>query len=362
MDQIAGKWAPDPRNGLCNITVTRGKGKSMVLRGETMFRGAREEAVAWARESGRPFTDSISILPDTLANPKYLGLVMQSVINIRKYPAHESEMVSQAVLGTPVRLMKKYRDWLFIQTPDQYLGWTEESSVILMDPEERASWQRSDRLVYLANTGWIYGSTDRKTVTGDIVAGAIVTRKNSARNGWVEIALPDGRKGFIEEAQVMDFRKWRSQSRGTPEEMINTALSLMGVPYLWGGTSPKAADCSGFIQSVFFRNGIVLPRDASQQCQVGKGVDVSQGIDSLQAGDLLFFGTRINDTLRITHVALFLGDTGFIHESGMVMTASLDPSRSNYDKYRRESLIVARRIAGACEKSGIVTISEHPWY
>lgn len=362
MARITNKWAPDGRVGLCAISVARGKGRSLILTGETMFRGARDEAIAWAVKTGKPFIDSLRVLPDTIMNPKYMGLVTCSVINMRRSPAHESELLSQAVMGTPVRVLKRNEDWLFIQTPDKYLGWTEESSVILMNYGEWVFWQHSDRLIYLANTGWIYGSEDRKSIVGDIVAGAIVSYQGDSPDGWMAVLLPDGRTGLIAEDQAMDYTDWKSQIRCTPEGLIGIARTLMGVPYLWGGTSPKAADCSGYIQSVFFRNGIILPRDASQQSELGVNIDITQGVDSLRIGDLLFFGTQSNSSLKVTHVGMYMGDTEFIHESGMVMTGSLDSSRSNYDQYRKKSLLLAKRITSVRENAGIVPISGHPWY
>lgn len=359
--RINHKWAPDPRIGLCNLAMVNGKGKSVVIKGETMFSGARKEVIAWAARSGKRIIDSVVVLPDTARNPNYRGLVTLSVANIRRQPESESEMVSQAILGTPVTVLKEERGWVFIQTPDKYLGWTEESSLKLLDHNEWSLWHQAKRLIYLENTGWIYGSQDEKSTVGDIVAGAIVALKKE-EPGWVEIALPDGRVGFIPENQVSDYQMWKSNVKCTPEGLISVARTFMGIPYEWGGTTAKAADCSGFIQSVYFRNGILLARDASQQCDQGIKVDISNGIDSLKAGDLLFFGTIQNGFSKVTHVALYIGNTEFIHASGMVMIGSLDPSRANYDEYRRKSWLAARRIIGEQEKAGIVTVSEHPWY
>jgi cell wall-associated NlpC family hydrolase len=91
-------------------------------------------------------------------------------------------------------------------------------------------------------------------------------------------------------------------------------------------------------------------------------VDITSGIDSLCMGDLLFFGTKTESSRKVTHVGMYLGDTEFIHESGMVMKGSLDSSRINYDDIRKKSLLLARRIIGAYENAGWVTVSAHPWY
>lgn len=79
--------------------------------------------------------------------------------------------------------------------------------------------------------------------------------------------------------------------------------------YLWGGTVAPNYDCSGLMQAAFGAAGIWLPRDAYQQHDFTEKV----GWESLQAGDLVFFGT----TEKIDHVGLYLGDGQYIHSSGV---------------------------------------------
>ena len=67
------------------------------------------------------------------------------------------------------------------------------------------------------------------------------------------------------------------------------------MPYLWAGTSIKGVDCSGFSKSVYFLNGYMLLRNASQQYKTGEPVDVSQGLDNLQPADLVFFGREATE-------------------------------------------------------------------
>jgi cell wall-associated NlpC family hydrolase len=90
--------------------------------------------------------------------------------------------------------------------------------------------------------------------------------------------------------------------------VTRTALRFIGVPYAWGGTSFAGVDCSGFVQTVFHRNGINLPRTADAQYASGQRVAAS----GMQPGDLVFFQTY---SAGASHVGIYLGGGRFIHAS-----------------------------------------------
>ncbi|NLE24367.1 MAG: hydrolase [Clostridiaceae bacterium] len=116
--------------------------------------------------------------------------------------------------------------------------------------------------------------------------------------------------------------------------IINTAKSYQGVPYVWGGTTPDGFDCSGFIQYVFNKNGISLPRVTSDQYKVGTSVSKS----NLIPGDLVFFETYKPGA---SHVGIYIGNNQFIHASSgknKVMISSLTST------YYTEHYIGSRRV------------------
>jgi cell wall-associated NlpC family hydrolase len=90
--------------------------------------------------------------------------------------------------------------------------------------------------------------------------------------------------------------------------LTKTALRYLGVPYMWGGESFSGVDCSGFVQAVFRRNGIELPRTADAQYEVGRHVPGS----GLEPGDLVFFQTYAEGA---SHVGIYLGSGQFVHAS-----------------------------------------------
>jgi cell wall-associated NlpC family hydrolase len=147
-----------------------------------------------------------------------------------------------------------------------------------------------------------------------------------------------------------------------PQNLVETAGSFMGIPYLWGGTSSKGFDCSGFIKTVYYLNGMILTRDASQQFQYGIRIRRASFPDSLKNGDLLFFGSSGRGRPRATHIGMYIGDSEFIHCSGMVRINSFDSTRANFSRFRRDSFLGVRRIIGAEYGKGIQPVLDHGWY
>ena len=96
-------------------------------------------------------------------------------------------------------------------------------------------------------------------------------------------------------------------------------------------------------------HGIVLPRDASQQDDVGILIDERKEFGALQPGDLLFFGRTATDTTqeRVVHVGMWIDDMEFIHASGDVHISSFDPQSSLYDEYNLNRYLRANRLIGA---------------
>ena len=97
-------------------------------------------------------------------------------------------------------------------------------------------------------------------------------------------------------------------SKSKAAEVIRTAKKYIGVPYVFGGTTPSGFDCSGFVQYAFKQNGILIPRLADEQYQLGKAVKTKE----LTAGDLVFFTTY---EAGASHCGIYLGEGQFLHVS-----------------------------------------------
>jgi SH3-like domain-containing protein len=361
IDSVIAGWVPDQREGVCIARLSVLKDGKILVKGETDIKGARNEIISTIQKSGYEVSDSLKLIPDPSEIENPWGLVSISVSNIKKNPSHSSELVSQAIMGTPVRILKKKGGWLLIQTPDYYIGWANSSGIEELNEEEISAWKKSDRVIFLGKSGDILTGPGSDRVLSDIVSGAILEMK-IMKNNICEVILPDGRSGVLNKSDIKDFKKWSAEVFPETGKLIPFSESLLGSPYLWGGTSTKALDCSGFVKTVYFTAGIILARDASLQFLYGIPVDYSSSIDSLKKGDLIFFGYNNEGRKRITHVGMYIGNTEVIHCSGMVRINSLDSARSNFSKYLKDGMMGARRIIGTDSGKGVEHVALHTWY
>jgi len=100
----------------------------------------------------------------------------------------------------------------------------------------------------------------------------------------------------------------KKNANPTTAGIITTSRKYLGVPYKFGGTTPKGFDCSGYLQYIFNENGMQIPRTADEQYKIGTSITQNQ----LQSGDLVFFTTYEKGA---SHCGLYLGDGKFIHAS-----------------------------------------------
>jgi hypothetical protein len=354
--RIRDNYVPDPRTVLFDVKISH-NGRLSVT-GETNINAAYHELDSLLKEDFPGIDNQVVLLPDQSLDSLTLGIVTVSVANLRGTPGHSAELVTQAILGTPVKILKKENGWYLVQTPDSYLGWTTGSGIIRCSKSRLLKEIKSERIIFTDLAGACFLKPEINSLpVSDIVAGSIL-RTTGFKNGFREVWLPDGRKGFVCKDQCIYLEEWKKSFPPTPESIVSTALKFIGLPYLWGGTSSKGVDCSGFTKTVYFLNGIILQRDASQQALFGELVDTSDNFNNLESGDLLFFGTHETDSTkeRISHVGIYIGNREIIHSSGMVKINSLIPGKENYNSQLMDSFILARRILTCIDQPGIQSV------
>ena len=322
------RYAPDRRTAVFDISFKQTK-TGIVLFGEVDTPAAKNALIdALHKNLKEEVVDSIRVLPDLTMGNYRNGIVIIDVGDIRHEPSKRGELITQVLMGTVVRLLKKAGGYCFVQMPDQYLGWIDVAALSMTDQTDMKVWDTAHKVIITELKCIIRKTPDSSSVPLCNVVSGCILKSSGMKNGWTLVELADGRKGFVPDSLVQDLDEWNKSRMLTGENLEKTAKELLGIPYLWGGTSVKGMDCSGFVKMVYRLNGMEVHRDADQQANQGNPIDPGKNFENLQKGDLLFFGqqARGKQSRRITHVGLYVGNRLFIHSSGRVRLSSLDPS------------------------------------
>ncbi len=356
INSIKSRFAPDQRTALFDIHSDQESGK-LVLKGKTTVNEAYLALIDSLTKQNVQFVDSIEVLPNATLGDKIWGLATLSASIMRSDPDHAAEMLSQALMGTPLKVLEYEDGWYRVQTPDYYIGWMEGSGIERFTQTEIDDWKKSQRYVYNLINGNAFDSPERKSmVVTDLVLGDLF-EVTAETKGYLKIKIPDGRTGYVKKTDCLSWNDWITQKPDV-QTIISVARQMLGLPYMWGGTSSKAVDCSGLTKTSYFSQGIILARDASQQARYGQHPDFNN-MDSLEAGDLLFFGRSAQ---RITHVGLYMGNGKYIHASGLVRINSIDPKDPAFNISERKNIVASSRILNSLNTEGIVLVKDHPWY
>lgn len=149
-------------------------------------------------------------------------------------------------------------------------------------------------------------------------------------NGWYKIE-----SGYICADYVVEADAAEAQSSGKAQEIVNCAMQYLGCAYVYGGSSPRGFDCSGFTSYVYAQCGVKINRTAS--AQLNNGYAVSRG--ELQPGDLVMFNS--GSSSPASHVGIYVGNGQFIHSSAPGVGVVIDSLNSNF--YSR-TYVGARRV------------------
>lgn len=234
------------------------------------------------------------------------GICNLSVIPVRAQPLDKSEMVTQLLFGERYEILDEKEKWSLIKPAfDSYECWIDKKQVFEISQEP---FNKLDK-----DSG--------NTLTGDLFGVITNVSKNQILPVLPGSTLPHYNSGKC----ILGEDEWQYQgnvvqpvNNATKEQLTNHANIYINAPYLWGGRTPFGVDCSGFVQMVFKLSGINLPRDSSQQAEVGETVNA---IEEADVGDLAFFDNEGGD---IVHVGMIINDNRIIHASGKVRIDKID--------------------------------------
>lgn len=265
------------------------------------------------------------------------GVVLRPVANMFSKPSGEADVVSQAIYGTRVAILEESASWAKVRTPDDYTGWMSASELRRLSEGERP-YAASGRVARVESMfANLYREPDATTHAPELTVPfetrlevAAEPQENGAR--WIQVRLADGRFAWVQRGDVS------FDDAPLPiGALAGFSRRFLGLPYLWGGTSTFGYDCSGFVQMLYRRLGVALPRDAQPQADWSGLVPVARS--ALAPGDLLFFGASAR---KITHTGMYIGRGEFIdatvHERPVVQIDKLD------EPYWSKLFVAARRL------------------
>ena len=319
---------------------------------------------------------------------KRMAVIGFSESYLREQPAYTAELGTQALMGSVVEIVAEEGYWKQVVTSEPYTAWCTDLGLVEMKHDRLAAYIAAPKYICTALHSTVReGASMEEDQISDLAMGCLVRvvmtegkkPKPSVRKGWAEVMLPDGRKGWTPAGDLEEFAGWAAGRKAEPGNIIATAKMFCGVPYLWGGMSGKGVDCSGFTRMAWMMNGILLPRNASQQAKLGREIimntdhsitpdspkmkaEMTARIQHLKPGDLLFFGTPETFFRKesISHVAIYLGGGRIIHASHVVRISSLIPGEEDY--YENSwKLLKARRLFG-WSGDGMTPITACPGY
>lgn len=346
---IKQKFAPDKRVELFDIKFVP-KNNFISLQGETTSKKALSILIDSLQKTNLKFENNVRILPDSVVGENRFAVAKNSVINIRSEASHSAELGTQGLLGMSLKVLDKNGDFYRIQTPDNYISWVDKGGIQLMNETEINQWNASKKVLFTALFGFVYAQKDvEKSIISDISLGGML-QYIAEDAQFYQVKYPDNRMGFIKKSDAVLYDSWLENWIPTKESIEEIAKKMEGFPYLWGGTSAKGMDCSGFTKMVYLMNGFVIPRDASQQINAGKRVDEQLNYSDLEKGDLLFFGKKAteNSKQKVTHVGIWLGNDKqeFIHASGNVHISSMDKTQPHFDEMNKNRYLGSKRYLG----------------
>ena len=225
------------------------------------------------------------------------GICNLSIAPLRASKSDESEIESQLLFGDYVTILEERTPWIKVKNhSDSYEGW--------MDFKQ---------LIYIGKEDFNKGTSIKHPV---LKQGTLLIE---GLNGYVTIVFGSSMP-FLENGKIKlgsEIYNIKTEIDNTPRNTVDYFKMYLNTPYLWGGKSIFGIDCSGIVQNCFKAIGINLPRDASEQVNVGENIEWKDR----QVGDLVYF---ISSNGKVTHVGLLIELDQIIHAHGRVRQDKID--------------------------------------
>ncbi|MEE8575754.1 MAG: SH3 domain-containing C40 family peptidase [candidate division Zixibacteria bacterium] len=262
------------------------------------------------------------------------AFVKSNILDLRASPKFASERLHQLLFGTVVKTGRDKADYVQITDPVGYRGWANVRGLTSITKVQYQRALTSNNAVVIANEARILEAGGNRLADPFVLYYGTRLKVRSRRNKPSIIVLPDGDSSLA--LRPGSLGKWSGKRSTllTGGRLIREAKRFLGRPYLWGGVTSSGFDCSGFVQIICSRFGLMLPRDTKDQ--IRSGIEIKRV--EVKSGDLLFFDR---------HVGFAIGDRQVIHcsvSNSGVRINSFKSDDPDYSALLDKTFMTARRI------------------
>jgi len=231
--------APDKRTAIWDLSATKNAAGTLLVSGTLGTNQQKTDLQTYMRQQGIACDASkVKILQNDIPGGQQNAMVKISVATLRITPAHAGEVATQAVMGTPLRVIEKAKGWLRVQMPDNYIAYVPESSVIYRTDEQMSAWRAAKRVIVTTYCSQLLDDAENQQTVSDLVLGNILQYQSQVP-GYVIVSTPDGRVGYISTQDVEDFKQWSEQPFNL-DVVEKNMRRMLGSPYLLGRHQHKS--------------------------------------------------------------------------------------------------------------------------
>ena len=252
---------------------------------------------------------------------------------------------TQALYGAPVYILKSHKEWFEIAVPGQptpkntlgYPGWVPAEQISFDSHYGVMQANKPFAQVDKAATVPLYHDAGMMHKIMNISYDTRLPVLEKSKH-CIKVATPDGGCAYLSQSEATIYGSVSAIPYPTGKDLVAAAEMFLNRPYIWGGTSGFAFDCSGFTHTLYDAHGITIGRDADAQADfTGHGVRVSKS--ELQPGDIIFYASNLSDASTIYHDALFAGKGKMIEAYGAGIPVRITPVRFNKDYWGAERFL-----------------------
>ncbi|PWW20038.1 NlpC/P60 family protein [Cytobacillus oceanisediminis] len=283
------------------------------------------------------FDSSRDIDREAVSNPVDLDSWLEKLTYEPRLELCDGNLVqSQVLYGQEVIVLEEKGDWARVIVPDQssskdergYPGWIPKAQLV-----QKKDWGHDDSKVAVVQKkkAELYSEGQKREL---ILSYQTVLPVIKVDSEWITVQTPSG-ESLLKAEDVSVYESMDSVPKGNGKDIVAAGEQFLNLPYLWGGMSSFGYDCSGFSYSMCKANGYIIPRDAHDQAEAGKPVELG----ALKPGDLLFFAYEEGKG-KLHHVGIYYGKGKLLHSPNTGKTIEIiDLKGTIYEK----ELCAARR-------------------